>query len=157
MKLHKDISNWAAKDIRIISIKSDVCPVPLQLSVRRFVPIPEDSLHKGWMDGKIKKWKEVTPFAIVNMSKAAKDMCEYINAHVFHCMDFFLRGRDDLVRETYTFARKYMPRAVSFILPKLYSMLSQLIDYSLTKRRLCWATSSDYGSPFVALQLLSIL
>ncbi len=117
MSLQKDITDWASEDTRTIRVKSDVCPVPLELSVRKFVPIANDSLHKGWMDGKVKKWKEVTPFAIVNMSKAAEDMCEHIDTHVFKCMDFFLRGRDDMVWETYAFARKYMLCAVSSIRP----------------------------------------
>lgn len=110
MKL-KDISDWANAEVRSISIKSDVCPTPLIVSVRRFVPIPQDSLHKGWMDGKVKKFKEVTPFAIVNMSAAVKDMWEHVNTHVFQCMAFFLEGRDAFLRETYTFARRYMTMA----------------------------------------------
>lgn len=112
MKL-KDISDWSSIEVRSISIKSDVCPTPLIVSVRRFVPIPQDSLHKGWMDGKVKKFKEVTPFAIVNMSVAVKDMWEHVNTHVFQCMAFFLEGRDAFLRETYAFARRYMTMAVS--------------------------------------------
>lgn len=112
MKL-RDISDWADNETRIISVKSDVCPLPLDFTVRRFVPIPQDSLHKGWMDGKVKKFKEVTPFAIVNMSAAVKDMREHINAHVFKCIEFFVKDKDTLVQETYAFARRYMTTAVS--------------------------------------------
>jgi hypothetical protein len=112
MKL-KDISDWAGTEVRAISIKLDVCPVPLDFYVRKFVPIPQDSTHKGWMDGKVKKWKEETPFAIVNMSAAVKDMREHINTHVFQCMAFFLEGGDTLIRETYGLARRYMTTAVS--------------------------------------------
>jgi len=52
MKL-KDISKWASTEVRNIQIQSDVSPVPLQLSVKKFVPMPRDSLHRSWMDGKI--------------------------------------------------------------------------------------------------------
>lgn len=113
MKL-KDISQWANTEVRTISIKSDVCPTPFNVSVRRFVPIPQDSLCKGWMDGKTKKFKEVTPFAIVNMSAAVKDLWEHINTYVFQCMSFCLKGKDALITETYTFARQYMTNAVRF-------------------------------------------
>lgn len=112
MKL-RDISEWADTEIRTISLKSDVCPVPFDVSVRRFVPLPQDSLHKGWMDGKEKKFKEVTPFALVNMSATVKNMRTYINKYVFRCMEFHLQGRDMLIQETYEFARKYMLTAVS--------------------------------------------
>ena len=111
MKL-KDITKWADNEIRTIQVQSDVCPVPLALTVRRFVPIPQDSLKKGWMDGKIKKFMSVTPFAIVNMSAAVKDMKEYIDTNVFECMTYFLRGTDALIQETYKFAIQHRDRHI---------------------------------------------
>lgn len=110
MKL-RDISDWAAPEIRTIKVMSDVCSIPLELSVRKFVPIPQDRLMKSWVDGKITKYKETTPYAIVNMSVAAKDMHEYINNHVFKAMEYWLNGKDAWVQETFNFARKYMTYA----------------------------------------------
>jgi hypothetical protein len=55
MKL-KDISDWAASEIRTIKVMSDVCSIPLELSVRKFVPHPEDRLKRSWVDGKITKY-----------------------------------------------------------------------------------------------------
>jgi hypothetical protein len=112
MKL-RDISEWSDMEIRTIRVTSDVRPIPLELSVRRFVPIPQDSLHKSWMDGKVKKLKETTPYAIVNMSTTVKNMRDYINTHVFECMACWLEGKDAWVQETYRFARQYMTIAVS--------------------------------------------
>ena len=109
MKL-KDITKWADSEIRTIHVQSDVCLVPLTLTVRRFVPLPEDSQKRGWMDGKIKKFKQTTPFAIVNMSSAVKDMKDYIDSNVFECMKYFLCGTDDLIRETYEFATQHRDR-----------------------------------------------
>lgn len=112
MKL-KDISKWASTEVRNIQIQSDVSPVPLQLSVKKFVPMPRDSLHRSWMDGKIKKFKETTPYAIANMGAAAEEMNHYINANVFKSMGFFLKGRDELIVKTYSFAQQYLRRAPS--------------------------------------------
>lgn len=55
MKL-KDISDWAASEIRTIKVMSDVCSIPLELSVRKFVPHPEDRLKRSWVDGKTTKY-----------------------------------------------------------------------------------------------------
>ncbi|KAF8859195.1 hypothetical protein BDZ45DRAFT_367421 [Acephala macrosclerotiorum] len=110
MKL-KDISDWSDNQIRTIKVMSDVCPVPLELSVRRFVPHPEDSLQKSWMDGKVLKFKTTTPFAIVNMNTAKDGMRHYINEHIFVCMEYWLRGRDELILETFKYARTYMQKA----------------------------------------------
>jgi hypothetical protein len=109
----KDIDNWANSEVRTILVESDVCQVPLQLTVRKFVPIPGmDSMHRSWMDHKkgVKKTKETTPYAIVDLQKANADMREYVTANVFPCMDFFLKGSDQLVQDTYQFARMHMQR-----------------------------------------------
>ncbi|KAH8883017.1 hypothetical protein GQ53DRAFT_664708 [Thozetella sp. PMI_491] len=109
MKL-KDITEWSSPDIRTIHVLSDVCPVPLKLSVRKFKAIPEDSLHRAWMDGKVKKFKQVTPYAIVDMSAAVNDMRDFITTNMFRSWDHFLSGSDELVLMTYEFAKKHMER-----------------------------------------------
>jgi hypothetical protein len=114
MKL-KDIDVWASPEVRTILVESDFYPTPLQLSVRRFVPIPgKDSLHRSWMDHKkgVKKTKETTPYAIVDMHKAKMDMRTYVADNTFPFMDYFMKkpGVDKLSRETYEFARKHMQR-----------------------------------------------
>lgn len=112
MKL-KDITNWSNDELRTIKVQSDLCDTPLQLTVRKFVPIPQDSLRKSWMDGKKKKFKDTTPFAIANMTDAVRDMGDYINKHIFECVAYWLRGKDEWIQETYKFARAYMTIAVS--------------------------------------------
>lgn len=112
MKL-KDISDWESPELRTILVQSDVCETPLKLVVRKFIPIPtKDSIHRSWVDHRkgIKKFKITTPYAIVNMRNAVQDMREYVAANVFNCMEYFLRGSDQLIKETYEFARKYMQR-----------------------------------------------
>jgi len=112
MKL-TDISEWSDMESRTIKVASDACSIPLELVVRKFVPIPEDRLYKSWMDGTVKKFKQTTPFAIVNMSAAVKAMRDYINKYVFACMEQWLVGKDPWIQETYKFARQYMLVAVS--------------------------------------------
>ncbi|KAG7290159.1 hypothetical protein NEMBOFW57_000156 [Staphylotrichum longicolle] len=115
MKL-KDITEWESHDTRTIQVQSDVCEAPLKLVVRKFIPIPhKDSIHRSWVDYRtgVKKFKKTTPYAIVNMKNAVKDMREYVQANIFKCMDYFLRGSDQLVKETYEFARKHMQRVES--------------------------------------------
>lgn len=109
MKL-KDITKWESNEIRDVRIQSDVCQVPFTVNARRFVPLPQDSRRRGWMDGKVKKFKETTPFAVVNMTSALKDMKDYIDNNVFKCINYFLRTSDLLVKETYDFALKHMER-----------------------------------------------
>ena len=84
-----DLSEWADAEIRTIKISSNIFLFPLELSVRRFVPIPQDSLHESWIDGRVKKLEQIAPFAIVHMSAAVQEMRDYINRHVFECMEYY--------------------------------------------------------------------
>lgn len=110
----KDITVWASDEIRTIEVVSDICPVPLKLAVRKFVPREGDSQHRGWMDGKVKRFFKTTPWAIPNISTAKEVMKKYIEneRNIHHCLNHFLgkEGRDELVLETYDFAWKYKSR-----------------------------------------------
>jgi len=109
----KNISEWQNSEVRTIRVVSDVCPNPLQLSVRKFVPIPKDSLHKSWMDGSVKKYKETTPFAIADMKAALEDMKKFVDDNVYVCLTYFLDKRAAFIKDTYIFAWSHMMRAVS--------------------------------------------
>lgn len=111
-----DITGWADTEIRIIKAASAVCPVPLKLFVRKFIPdLRQDTLQTSWMDGTVKKFKDITPFAIMNMAATVNDIRQYTKKHIFECMAHWLDGRDEWIQETYRFARKYMITAVSQI------------------------------------------
>ncbi|KAH7412815.1 hypothetical protein BKA64DRAFT_568269 [Cadophora sp. MPI-SDFR-AT-0126] len=110
MKL-RDITEWSSNQIRTIKVQSDLCNAPLELTVRKFVPTSQDVLCKSWMDGKKKKFKDATPYAIVNMTDAVKVMGEYINKHIFECVAYWLKDKDEWVQETYKFAARYMVTA----------------------------------------------
>lgn len=104
----KDITKWASTEIRTITVRSDVSPVPFDLHVRKFIPIPQDSLHRAWTDGKIKKFKETTPFAINDMKSAMTAMRQYITKSIFKCIDHFLMASDELIKLTFNYAQDYM-------------------------------------------------
>jgi hypothetical protein len=128
MKL-KDITEWADPEVRTISIQSDVCPVAFDVNVRRFIPDKRDSRKRGWMAGNVKKFTETTPFAIVNMTSALKDMKNYVDVNVFECVDHFIQNTDTLVRETYDFARKHMERhKVSHFSESLFVFMELMIS-----------------------------
>lgn len=106
-------------------------------------------------DSYVSRFKETTPYAIVNMSATVKEMREYINRHVFQCMEYWLDGRDDWIQETYRFARQYMKTAVSQA--GTLSNYLLLTKCSRQKREIFWLTFSAYGSRCGGQQPQSIL
>ncbi|KAL2271980.1 hypothetical protein VTJ83DRAFT_1351 [Remersonia thermophila] len=110
-----NITDWESPDVRVIDVESTVCPVPLRLHVRKFKPLKgKDATHKTWVDKTgIRKFKPTTPYAIVNMKDAAQHMKAYIAKYFFASMECVLKGRDQWVVETYSFAQKYICRVES--------------------------------------------
>jgi hypothetical protein len=105
-----DIMKWANNETRTIKVLSDVSPVPLEFTVRKFVPLPTDEVKRGYMVGKEKRFIEVAPYAIVNMASAEKTMKTYINRNVHACVKYFLRNSDPWIQDTYDFAWDYRQR-----------------------------------------------
>lgn len=105
----------------------EVCPISILISLyigskirhvqasspKRHLRLPFRYTRSRMLTSRLSRYKETTPYAIVNMSVAAKDMHEYINNHVFKAMEYWLNGKDAWVQETFNFARKYMTYAVS--------------------------------------------
>jgi len=106
-----NITEWASLERRIIKVMSNVSPSPFELTVGEFVPFPADEAARSWLDGTTKKYKETTPYAIVNMSIAMKNMSRYIQNHMDEMIDYCLRDENDLIKMTYEFARNYVRRA----------------------------------------------
>jgi hypothetical protein len=107
-----DITDWASPTIHNIEVLSNICPIPLKLAVRKFVPEQKkDSLTTGWIHGTTKKFKPIQPYAIVNMRRALEEMKRYILDNTYLSVDHFLKDRDALARETYEFARKHFESA----------------------------------------------
>ncbi|KAH6839427.1 hypothetical protein B0I37DRAFT_316278 [Chaetomium sp. MPI-CAGE-AT-0009] len=108
MKL-KDISEWESPTLRTVLIKSDICQAPLKLVVRKFVPIPhKDLIHRSWVDHRsgVKKFKETTPYAVVNMKNAVHDMRE--NWMTIYLITFMsLHSCAKITAENYHNARKH--------------------------------------------------
>lgn len=123
----KDITKWDAGETRTIYVASNVCAVPLKLSVRKFVPLPHDSVHRGWMDGINKKFWPTTPFAIVNMHTALKDMEKYIAGNIAACIECSLHKSEGIVKKTYEYAQRYLER-IQASLRKITALSSTCAD-----------------------------
>jgi len=65
------------------------------------------------------------------MSATVKYMQDYINEHIFKCMEQWLVGRDPWIQETYKFARQYMLIAP----PEEQNLLSDVFRFWFAIRR----------------------
>lgn len=75
-----DITEWADEEIRTINISLDFLYAPLEVRVRRFVPMEGDLLDEIWVgkDGNPTRFA-VPPYAILCMTEAASSMAQMID------------------------------------------------------------------------------
>jgi hypothetical protein len=113
-----EITDWADSDLKKIKISQDLCPIAFEVVVRKFIPVKGDSLQRKWTDGKIRKAKDVPPYAIENMAKTAVRMKKFIEENTDSAIDYLLADKEPLLRETYAMAKRYVKTAPVCTLPE---------------------------------------
>jgi hypothetical protein len=106
-----EITQWADTDLRRIKISQDLCPVPFEVTVRKFVPIKGDSLQRKWTDGKTRKSKDVPPYAIESMASTAIRLKKFVEENADSAISHLLADKDFLLKETYNMAKVFAKTA----------------------------------------------
>lgn len=103
-----NINLWASSEIRTIRVTQDFANEPgMVFRVRKFIPMPGDSLVRSWADGNVTKSVDVPHYAVVDMKEAFQTFKEYI---VDAGPEFFkgnLKDYHPLVLHTYNMALTY--------------------------------------------------
>ncbi|KAK0732061.1 hypothetical protein B0H67DRAFT_640369 [Lasiosphaeris hirsuta] len=111
-----DITEWADNDVRTIKISLAFLEAPFEVEVRKFVPLPGDSLEEKWVDktGNLKTWP-VPPYGIVCMAQAADSISGMIDSNVgIYIRSLIGAGTGDesqLLWQTYLAAFKHCENA----------------------------------------------
>jgi hypothetical protein len=110
--------DWTSPEVRRLKVLSDVCPVSLELRVRKFRPVFGDVVYKQWVDeiGN-QHYHETTPYAIVDMEAAAKDMEHHVRVHALDSVHFLTGQSDQWIKETYAYAEEYMGKLLVRLSP----------------------------------------
>ncbi|RDW57318.1 hypothetical protein BP5796_12768 [Coleophoma crateriformis] len=109
----RNITEWASADTRKIKITQGMGTSSYELEVREFIPIEGDLMEKFWSAGGVRKAYRVTPYAIVNLEKAARSRLQFVNDHVGTYIAYGVSNSDLLVRMTYERAMQHAKEAKS--------------------------------------------
>ncbi|KAK4449695.1 hypothetical protein QBC34DRAFT_298813 [Podospora aff. communis PSN243] len=109
-----DISRWASKTIRTINItqfvpRSDgVRIITYPVEVRQFVPeLPGDALSRKWKFDGVEESYDCEPYGIADMEKTGATMKKVVEDSILDSINFYIRGKDTLLRKTYLMAYQY--------------------------------------------------
>jgi hypothetical protein len=112
-----DITDWASSETKSVTICSYLPGFKFQTQVRKFVPREGDIMEKRWMDGKERKTYKVTPYALANMERSAKDFQKAVDERAYEGYGgiFERDNTDPLIRLTLKMAMEHLKTAqVSF-------------------------------------------
>jgi hypothetical protein len=127
-----EITKWADSDLKRIKVSQDLCSKAFEVVVRKFMPIKGDSLQRKWVDGKIRKSKDVPPYAIENMAKTAGLLRKFIEENTDSAIDHILSDKEPLLKETYAMAKRYGKTAQVRICPIDHHHGYELIIFCVT-------------------------
>ncbi|OJD30106.1 uncharacterized protein BKCO1_6600048 [Diplodia corticola] len=74
----KDISGWASERTKTIKLTHGFGQAEYTLELREFQPVEGDLLEEVWYDGLTRKAHPIPPYAIANMSQAAREITRYV-------------------------------------------------------------------------------
>ena len=83
-----------------------ICNAPIEIQVRRIVPLPGDVMVRKWVDGEKEKSISIQPFALVRIHETAQYFANYVEEH-FLDNNMAVSTLDRLVREGYLRVRSH--------------------------------------------------
>lgn len=114
-----EITEWATADLKTIQISLDLCPEPFVAVVRQFMPMDGDILQRKWTDGKTRKYKDVPPYAIQDMSQTASRLSRWVKDNVEPAIVQFTTDKEPLLKETYNAAKNFAANALVWQIPQM--------------------------------------
>jgi hypothetical protein len=96
----EEITEWAAVELKTVQISLDLCPEPFVAVVRQFTPKEGDILQRRWTDGKTRKFIDVPPFAIENMTQTAARLRRWIEGNVGNAIGNLIDETESILKET---------------------------------------------------------
>jgi hypothetical protein len=99
-----NITHWASSELKIIQVTQDYGPTALTFTVRQFVPVKGDMLHREWSDGAVTKFVAMPNYAIVDMAAALQVHKDFIVNEGPQFFKSTLDYNDRLLWDTYSTA-----------------------------------------------------
>jgi len=99
-----NITHWASSVLKNIQVTQDYGPTALTFTVRQFVPVKGDMLHRQWSDGGIIKSVAIPNYAIVDMAAALQVHKDFITKEGPQFFKSSLDYNDRLLWDTYSAA-----------------------------------------------------
>lgn len=96
-----NITQWASSELKKIEVTQDYGQTSLTFTVREFVPIEGDMLHRQWFDGGVTKSVKIANYAIVDMAAALQAHRDFILSQGPLLFKSVLDYNDRLLWDTY--------------------------------------------------------
>lgn len=107
----QNIKYWASTTIRKIKVSQGMGNSSYELEVRQFLPMDGDLMEKFWTVEGVKRAYPVSPYAIVDLEKAAQSRLRFLQDNVRTYINCSINNSDQLIRVTYERAMRHAEQA----------------------------------------------
>ncbi|PMD45949.1 hypothetical protein L207DRAFT_418786 [Hyaloscypha variabilis F] len=144
----ENITHWASSELKSIQVTQDYGPSALTFTVRQFIPVKGDMLHRQWSDGAVTKSVAVPNYAIVDMAAALQVHKDFIINEGPHFFKTALDYNDRLLWDTYSTAIWFSNSAKSLEEREVLQMVLQLwVTIRMRMRSVRISSSETLGMP----------
>ena len=104
----QNLTGWASDEVKILQLSHKIKDASYTLSVRKFIPIPDDMLFETWFDKSVGEFKRhyIEPYAVVDMEDLHREMRRYVNNNIAQFVVGVVGLSDEMLWKTYETAFK---------------------------------------------------
>ena len=101
-KTLKDITTWQSMDVKEVELTQDHENTCIRFSVRRFVPIPGDTLTYQWLTPEGVRSLECAPYAIADIQEASRELYRHVNEAAVQHVRSLTQNKNPIVQKTFS-------------------------------------------------------
>lgn len=106
-----NIDTWASSEVKTITLSQIFLDAPYTVQVKKFDPLPGDSLEEEWTSGQQVKKHVLPRYALVDMHATAEVVEDFVDRNIARYIQGAVGDQEDLIWQTYNFAFRYMSKA----------------------------------------------
>jgi len=102
----QNITSWASDEVKILQLSHKIKNASYTLSVREFIPMPDDMLFETWFDESVGEFKrhDIEPYAVADMEDLYLEMQKYVDDNILQFIVGVVGLSDEMLRKTYKMA-----------------------------------------------------
>ncbi|KAL6412674.1 hypothetical protein AUP68_03879 [Ilyonectria robusta] len=119
----KEVTTWQSADVKWIQLTQDYGGTYINVPVKKFIPLPGDTLTYSWNSSNGPGELECAPYALADIQHCTKELRRHIEEAVDQHVQTLLKGKTGILSKTFSMILSILNRAEVFLLFRTHGIL----------------------------------